>query len=38
MPVKGNNICCKSFPTSVMPSVCGIEQLKHYVEGASFSI
>lgn len=38
MPVKGNDVCMKLFPTSVMPSVYGIEQLKQYVKGASFLI
>lgn len=38
MPVKGNNICRKSFPTNVLASVCGIEQLKHYVKEVSFLI
>lgn len=38
MPVKGNNIGMKFFPTSVMPSVYGIEQLKQYVKGGSLLI
>lgn len=38
MPVKGNNVYMKFFPTSVLPSIYGIEQLKQYFKEASFII